>query len=90
MSPFDIVCTVAIAVIAVALLSAVVLMFKTNNVLNRVVLSDMVFYSIVCIFVVWTLTTATSIGFEVALLSALVAGVLPTISLSRIVSRGRR
>jgi multicomponent Na+:H+ antiporter subunit F len=44
----------------------------------------------IAIFLTWTLTNPTSIGYEVALLAAIAGGVLPTLSMARIISKGRR
>lgn len=90
MTPFEWILAACIAVMAVCLLSGLVLVLRTDDVFTRAVLSDLVFYAMICIFLTWTLTNPTSIGYEVALLAAIAGGVLPTLSMARIISKGRR
>ncbi|KQB87202.1 cation:proton antiporter [Corynebacterium lowii] len=78
------------AIIAACLLAGLVLILSTRDVLTRVVLSDLAFYAMIALYLVWSLDNQTSINYEIALLAALVGGVLPTLSMSRMVSRGRR
>ncbi|GAB2502615.1 putative monovalent cation/H+ antiporter subunit F [Corynebacterium atrinae] len=90
MTPFEWILTACIAVMVLALLSGLILLIKTSDFLTRAVLSDLVFYSMICVYLTWTLTNATSIAYEVAILAAIAGGVLPTLSMARIISRGRR
>ncbi|MDO5512760.1 cation:proton antiporter [Corynebacterium sp.] len=90
MSPFEWLIAACIAVMALTLLSGLVLVLRTSDVLTRAVVADLIFYTMVCIFLAWTLINPTSIGYEVALLAAIAGGVLPTLSMARIISRGRR
>lgn len=90
MTPFEWILAACIAVMVVSLLSGLALILRTDDVLTRAVLSDLVFYAMVCIYLTWTLTNPTSIGYEVALLAAIAGGVLPTLSMARIISKGRR
>ncbi|AKK07683.1 cation:proton antiporter [Corynebacterium testudinoris] len=90
MSPFEWILAVCIGIMVLALLSGLVLIIKTSDFLTRAVLSDLVFYSMICVYLTWTLTHATSIAYEVAILAAIAGGVLPTLSMARIISKGRR
>lgn len=90
MTPFEIVLLVCGIVMLGAVLSGIVLIITCRDLLSRAVVSDLVFYSMVSIFLTWTLVNSSSIDYEIALLAGLVGGVLPTISMSRIISRGRR
>ena len=90
MTAFEIVTTVGICMFALSLLSALVLILRTKDFLTRTVLSDMVFYSMITIYLIWVLNNPTSIAFEIALLAAVLGGVLPTLSMARIISKGRR
>lgn len=90
MTPFEWLLAACITVMVVALLAGLVLVLRTADVLSRAVLSDLIFYAMICIFLTWTLTNPTSIGYEVALLAAVAGGVLPTLSMARIISKGRR
>lgn len=89
-SAFEWVTAVCIAIIAGSLLSALVLILRTRDFLTRAVLSDMVFYSMIAIYLIWALTNDTSIAYEIALLAAILGGVLPTMSMARIITKGRR
>ena len=53
-------------------------------------MADYIFYAMVCLYLIWTLFNHTFIGYEIAILAALVCGAIPTLSMSRIISRGRR
>ncbi len=90
MTPFEWILLVCIIAIALSLLSGLVLILRTRDQLTRAVLSDLVFYSMVLIYLIWTIPNDTMIDYEVAILGALVAGALPTLSMSRVISRGRR
>ncbi len=90
MTPFEWLLAVCITIMALALVSGLVLILRTRDMITKAVISDLVFYSMICIYLTWTLTHATSIGYEVALLAAIAGGVLPTLSMARIISKGRR
>ncbi|MDK7180849.1 MULTISPECIES: cation:proton antiporter [Corynebacterium] len=89
-STFEAIIMACIIIIAICLLVALGALILSKDELTRAVLSDMVFYSMVAIFLVWTLITETMIGYDIAVLAALACGVVPTISMARIISRGRR
>lgn len=89
-STFEAIIMACIIIIAICLLVALSALILSKDELTRAVLSDMVFYSMVAIFLVWTLITETMIGYDIAVLAALACGVVPTISMARIISRGRR
>ena len=44
----------------------------------------------VSFYLLWTIGNDTQISYEIVLLAALVGGVLPTMSIARIISKGRR
>lgn len=90
MNAFDIVITVGIGMVAVSLLASMVLILRTRDFLTRAVMSDMIFYSMIAIYLMWSLNNATSIAYEIAFLAAILGGVLPTMSMARIITKGRR
>ncbi|MHC9955202.1 cation:proton antiporter [Corynebacterium diphtheriae] len=81
---------IGLALTAASLLSAIVLMLKTKDELTRAVISDMCFYGMIAFYLIWSLRNPTSIAYEVVLLAGLVGGALPTMSVARIISKGRR
>lgn len=56
---------------------------------SRAVVGDLVYFSAVGIVVVFGMLTGSSVAADVAMLAS-VLGILATISLSRILTRGRR
>lgn len=87
---FDTILTVCIGIMAVCLVIGLVAILRTKDELTRAVLADFIFYAMVCLYLIWTLFNDTFIGYEIAILAALVCGTIPTLSMSRIISRGRR
>ncbi|AWB81071.1 cation:proton antiporter [Corynebacterium yudongzhengii] len=90
MSPFEWILTISMAVMALSLLAGVVMILKTSDLLSRAVLADLVFYAMIALYLTWSVTNETFISYEIAILAALVGGVMPTLSMSRVISRGRR
>lgn len=80
-------CLIVMAVCLLVMLGAVIL---TKDELSRAVMADMIFYGMIAIFLVWTLFKSSAIAYEIPILAGLVCGVIPTISMARIISRGRR
>ncbi|CAM3183424.1 cation:proton antiporter [Corynebacterium godavarianum] len=87
---FQTIMTVCIVIMALSLLAGLAKIIVTTDELSRSVLADLVFYAMVAIYLVWTLFNQSMITYEIAVLAALVCGVIPTISMARIISRGRR
>ena len=87
---FETIVTACLAVMAVCLLVVLVALIVTKDELSRAVMADVIFYGMVAIFLVWTLWNSSAIGYEIPILAGLVCGVIPTISMARIISRGRR
>lgn len=87
---FETIISACMIVMAVALLVGLGAVIWTKDELSRAVMADLVFYAMIAIYLVWTLLTDTMIGYDVAILAALVCGVIPTISMARIITRGRR
>lgn len=79
-----------VIVMALSLLVGLAGLILVKDELSRVVMADLIFYAMVTIFLVWSIWTPTMIGYEIAILAGLVCGVIPTISMARIITRGRR
>ncbi|AIT60117.1 hypothetical protein [Corynebacterium doosanense] len=90
MSIFEWILLGSIGVIALSMLSGLVLILRTADMLSRAVLSDLIFYSMIVLYLIWTIPNETYIGYEIAILAGIVGGVMPTLSMSRIITRGRR
>lgn len=87
---FETIISACMIVMALALLVGLGAVIWTKDELSRAVMADLVFYAMIAIYLVWTVLTDTMIGYDVAILAALVCGVIPTISMARIITRGRR
>ncbi|MCQ4608016.1 MULTISPECIES: cation:proton antiporter [Corynebacterium] len=79
-----------VIVMALSLLVGLAGLILVKDELSRAVMADLIFYAMVTIFLVWSIWTQTMIGYEIAILAGLVCGVIPTISMARIITRGRR
>ncbi|GAB3944417.1 cation:proton antiporter [Corynebacterium tapiri] len=90
MSAFEWILLVCMITVGLCLLAGLALILLTKDILSRAVLSDMLFYAMVCFYLIWTIRNDTFIAYEIAILAGLVGGVMPTLSMSRVVSRGRR
>ncbi|WP_291314324.1 cation:proton antiporter [Corynebacterium sp. UBA2622] len=82
--------TACIVVMAACLLVGLAAVILTRDELSRVVMADLIFYTMVAIYLLWTLFHSSMISYEIAVLSGLVCGAIPTLSMARIISRGRR
>lgn len=90
MSAFEIVTAIGIGMIAISIVASMILILRTKDFITRAVMSDMIFYSMIAIYLMWCLNNATSIAYEIAFLAAILGGVLPTMSMARIITKGRR
>ncbi|MCF4005730.1 cation:proton antiporter [Corynebacterium uropygiale] len=90
MTLFETILTCCGVIIAVSIIVSLILILRTKDWMTRAVMSDMIFYGMLSIYFLWTLNNETSVSYEVALLGAVSAGVLPTLSMARIISKGRR
>lgn len=80
---------IGVTLCAIALLLGVVLIFRVPGNVSRAVLADAAFYPMVGVFLTAALLRATAITFDIAMLAGLL-GILSTVGLSRVISRGRR
>ncbi|AHI21675.1 cation:proton antiporter [Corynebacterium vitaeruminis] len=87
---FVILASIGMGLIAVAVIATVALMAATRDQLTVAVISDLLFYSMVGFYIVWSMFHDSQIDYEVIFLTAIVGGVLPTMSTARIISKGRR
>lgn len=87
---FETILTVCIGIMAVCMVVGLLAILRSKDELTRAVMADYIFYAMICLYFIWTLFNDTFIGYEIAILAAIVCGAIPTLSMSRIISRGRR
>lgn len=80
---------VAIAVLLVAAVAGAVRLARGPDDPTRAVVSDLLYFCAVALFVVGGMLRDTAVLFDVALIATL-CGVLATMALSRMLTRGRR
>lgn len=90
MNVFGWVVLVAFFLISACVLAGIVLIIRTKDDLARAVMADLVFYGMIAMYVVWSMNNDSSITYDIVLMAAVTAGVLPTLSMARIISKGRR
>lgn len=90
MSVFGWIVLVAFFLIGACVLAGIVLIIRTKDDLARAVMADLVFYGMIAMYVVWSMNNDSSITYDIVLMAAVTAGVLPTLSMARIISKGRR
>lgn len=81
---------VALSIIAFVIIGVVFMIARSKDEFTRAVAADLAFYPMIGFYVIWCMLNDSQINYEVALLAGLVGGVLPTMSLARIISKGRR
>ncbi len=84
-----IVAGIGVAICSLAFVLSVVLAFRVRGNVSRAVVADVVFYAMVGVFLTTAMLRDTAITFDIALLAGLL-GILSTVGLARVVSRGRR
>lgn len=87
---FEIVVYIAMGLAACTILATLILMARVKEEFSRAVVADVIFYGMLCFYMLWAMLNATQISYEVILLGAMLGGALPTISMARILAKGRR
>ena len=87
---FSTILNICLVIVGLSLIAGLALILRSGDALTRAVTSDLIFYSMIVYYLIWTITHETYIGYEIAILAALVGGIMPTLSMSRIITRGRR
>ncbi|WP_296131395.1 cation:proton antiporter [Corynebacterium sp. YSMAA1_1_D6] len=90
LSAFQWVVFVCVFIMGAAVCASLVLALRSRDELTRTVMSDMVFYGMLCMYITWATTNHASILYDIVMLAGIAAGVLPTLSMARIISKGRR
>lgn len=87
---FSILSTIGMALMGISLLGGILIIATKRDQFTAAVVSDLVFYSMIGFYLVWSMHNDTQIAYEIVLLAGIVAGILPTMSMARIISKGRR
>lgn len=87
---FDWLVAACVFIIGLCVFAALVLTLRTRDELTRAVVADLIFYGMLAIFLARSTIVYSSIAYDIALLAAIAGGVLPTLSMARIISKGRR
>lgn len=80
---------VALGILAISLVGTVMRIVLGPDDATRIVLADMVFFSALALFTVFVMWRGSAVAVDVVLLGSLI-GVLSTVALARMISRGRR
>ncbi|MFC0582965.1 monovalent cation/H+ antiporter complex subunit F [Micrococcoides hystricis] len=83
------VCAIGVLMLSVAILAGLRLVFKATDAASRAVVGDLVFFSAIGLLILIAMLSDSAIVLDAALLASLV-GILATIALARIITRGRR
>ena len=90
MDVFSVLLLLGGGLIVLSLLWFLIIILRAGSEFSRAVLADVVFYAMVGCYLVWSMTNPTQIDYEIVMLAALVGGAFPTMSMGRIISKGRR
>ena len=81
--------SVATAIIGLAAVLGIVAVGRAQDDARRAVVADLLYFAAVAIFVLAAVLTRSAVVFDVALI-AMVLGILATLALARMLTRGRR
>lgn len=87
---FEIVVYIAMGIAAYCILATLLFMLHLREEYSRAVIADIIFYGMLCFYILWAMLNDNQISYEVVLLAALLGGALPTMSMARILTKGRR
>ncbi len=80
---------VAGSILAAAAMIGIVRVLTARDAATRAVVGDLVFFSCICILALFGARYASSVSVDLALLASIL-GILATIALARIITRGQR
>ena len=80
---------VCVAILSLAVLVGIVGVFRARDDASRAVVSDLIYFSVVALLAVFGVLLGPAV-VEDAIMTASLLGVLATVSLARIITRGRR
>lgn len=79
----------ALGILALSVVGTVVRIVLGPDDATRIVLADMVFFGALALFTLFVIRRGSAVAVDVVLLGSLI-GVLSTVALARMISRGRR
>ena len=80
---------VCVAILSLAVLVGIVGVFRARDDASRAVVSDLIYFSVVALLAVFGVLLGSAV-VEDAIMTTSLLGVLATVSLARIITRGRR
>lgn len=80
---------IGVALCSLAFVLVVIQIFRVRGNVSRAVMSDVAFFSMLGVFLTTALFRHTAITFDIAMLGGLL-GILSSVGLARVISRGRR
>lgn len=90
MSPLlTVLLAVSTVIVAASMLVAAFRAFRGPGDATRAVMADLTFFCAVALFVMFVIRSGSAVALDVVMLGALI-GVLSTVALARLLSRGRR
>lgn len=81
--------SIALVILGVAALLGLIALLRSDSDASRAVIGDLLFFSGISAFVPIAALTGSAVVFDVALLATML-GILATLALSQILTRGRR
>ena len=80
---------IAVAIIGVSAVLGVVATVRANSDASRAVIGDLLFFSAIAAFILVAAITNSAVVFDVAVIATLL-GILATLALGQMLTRGRR
>ncbi|NLJ54623.1 MAG: transporter [Intrasporangiaceae bacterium] len=84
-----VVLTIALVIIGISALLGVIATLRSESDASRAVIGDLLFFAAIAAFVPTAVLTGSAVVFDVALLATML-GILTTMALGQILTRGRR
>jgi multicomponent Na+:H+ antiporter subunit F len=81
--------SIAVVIIGVAAVLGMVALVRANSDASRAVIGDLLFFAAIAAFVLVAALTYSAVVFDVALIATLL-GILATLALGQMLTRGRR
>ncbi|KAB7746541.1 transporter [Nostocoides sp. F2B08] len=80
---------IAIAIIGVSAVLGVIATVRANSDASRAVIGDLLFFSAIAVFILVAAIANSAVVFDVAVIASLL-GILATLALGQMLTRGRR